>query len=105
MLYHEVRQPRTVDKDHTLSEMFDIFNSLGAETERCDKDTLRCAKPEQTAYEPLNFRSTNTDMRRVAFCLDIDTIKPQSVFINHAIDPTITSFAQLQRSLLVCTPI
>src|SRR4051812_36246216 len=101
MLDHEVCQSRAIEKHHTLGKVLYKLTRLSAESRSGHEYAFGCAEPHKAAHKGLYIRATDCVSGHVALGLDVDAIKSQPIFVDHAVDATITRPAQLGSGVLV----
>lgn len=100
-LDHEVGQPRPVNQDHTLLKAFGIIKRLLTESGGGYEYALASAKTHKAADKPLHLWSAHHRASRITLGLHVDAIKPKAVFVDYAVDATITALTKLTGGILV----
>src|SRR3546814_866521 len=78
---------------------------LGAECGCRDEDPLRRTQSDMTADERLDVRATDRVARRVPFGLDVNAIEAETIFIDHAVDATVSRTSKLSSRIPMRTAV
>lgn len=101
MFDHQIGQAFAIEKDNPLRKVLDEVARLRAEGGSSYKDTLARAKTDKAANKSLHARSPDGVRSRIALGLNVNSIEPQPVLIDHAIDTPVTRSSQLGSGILM----
>ena len=99
LVIFQFRQSVTVDQNNALLQIFDIFESLLAESAGRNKNTFGCTKTNQAPYKALDSGSPDCLVRAIAFCLNINSVKTETILVNDSVDAADFSSAISRPSL------
>lgn len=105
MFDHQFRQTFSVDQNDPLRNAGREFNRVTGESRRRDEHPFRGPEAHKTAGKGLDRRAADGVVGGITFGLNIDTVRPQHVLVDHSVNPAITRSPQLFGRILLGTAI